>query len=272
VLAAGAEVTIATGTPGRAYHGIGERLREVGRERQLYVRVVATDGSLDNLRRLADPADPIDLALVQSDALYAFTQEHPGFGGRVKILESIGPECVFAVAATDGPIESFEDWQRAEAPKVALPAPDSGVAVTHAVMATLIPQLADDRRVYLDAGAAVAALHGPDQGARVDVVFTVHRAKFRGPELAAVLERPARYRVIPIRDRRLRLELPDGTAVYRLVHLPLVRGSAAGELSVDTLCTKGLLVSAIHKLDAAAAAKLQRVIDYDWMRIYPEPR
>jgi hypothetical protein len=265
-------VTIATGAPDRAYHGIGERLRDVGRANGLRARVVATDGSVDNLRRLADPADPTNVALVQSDALHAFIAERPGFGAQVKVLESVGPECVFAVTAADGDIANLKDWARADAPAVALPAPDSGVAVTHAVMAELIPELADDRPVYLDPASAIAALHGGADGARVDVVFTVHRAKFRGPELSAVLERPDRYRVIPIEDRRLRLELPDGSEVYKLVELPLVRDSAIGSLSVDTLCTKGLLVAVPGKIAADQAAKLEHLIDYDWMRVYPEPR
>lgn len=267
-------VTIATGAPDRAYYGIGERLRDVGRANGLRARVVATDGSVENLRRLADPADPTNVALVQSDALHAFIAERPGFGAQVRILESVGPECVFAVTAADGDIASLKDWARADAPAVALPAPDSGVAVTHSVMAELIPELADDRPVYLDPATALAALHGAPgaDSARVDVVFTVHRAKFRGPELSAVLERPDRYRVIPIHDRRLRLKLPDGSEVYKLVELPLLRDSAIGSLSVDTLCTKGLLVAVPGKIDADQAAKLEHLIDYDWMRIYPEPR
>jgi TRAP-type uncharacterized transport system substrate-binding protein len=264
-------LTIATGSSGRAYYGVGERLREVGRERGLAVQVVATDGSLENLTRLADAADPVNTALTQSDVLYQFMADHPGFGAAVQVLESIGLECVFAIARADGAIDSFRAWQEAESPKVALPAPDSGVAVTHAIMATVIPELAGDQPVYLDADAAIDALSA-EAGGAVDVVFSVHRAKFRGPELQAALEQPDRFRIIPITDKRLKLEFADGTPVYQQVDLPLVRGSAAGNVSVETLGTMGLLVAAPAKLGDAAQAALQQIIDYDWMRVYPQPR
>ena len=60
--------------------------------------------------------------------------------------------------------------------------------------------------------------------------------------------------------------------VCQQVDLPLVRGSAAGNVSVETLCTKGLLVAAPAKLGDAAQAALQQIIDYDWMRVYPQSR
>ncbi len=268
---AGGGVTIATGAPGRPYYAIGERLREVGGEGGLAVTVVATDGSLHNLRRIDDASDPVNLALTQSDALHGYMAEHAGFGTKVRILESIGPECVFAVAAADRGPGREEDWQRARGLKVAVPAPDSGVAVTHGIMASLIPELADDELVYRDVDDAIVALHGPEQD-RVDLVFSVHRAKFRGPEVSAALERPDRYVAIPISDRRLRHKLPDGSAVYHFIDLPLVRDSAAGSRSLRTICTKGLLVAAPAKLDADAEAKLRHIIDYDWMRVYPEHR
>lgn len=271
--AADGGLTVATGTPGRAYHGIGERLREVGRERALPVTVVASDGSVDNLRRLADDADPVNVALTQADALHDFMAGHPGFGTEVKIMESLGPECVFAVTAADSEIQSLSDWQRATGPRVVLPAPDSGVAETHRIMAGLMPELADDKPLYLDASQAIAALHGAGPGpaeGQADLVFTVHRAKFRGPELTAALEQPDQYSLIPIEDKRLSVKLPDGTPVYQSIDLPLVRGSAAGNRSVRTICMKGLLVAAPAKLGPDAEAKLQQIIDYDWMRVYPE--
>jgi hypothetical protein len=262
-------LTIATGSPGRAYHSVGERLRAVGSERGMEVLVITTDGSLENLTRLADPTDPVDVALTQADALHRFMGENPGFGASVKIMESIGPECVFAIAPVDGAIDDFEGWQRAVAPKVALPAPESGVALTHAIMAGVIPELADDEPVYLDAAAAIDALHAEGDGS-ADLAFSVHRAKFRGPELRAALARPDRYRIIPIADKRLKLQFADGSTAYEQITLPLVRGSAAGDISIDTLCTKGLLVSAPAKLGEAAQAALQQIVDYDWMQVYPE--
>ena len=111
---------------------------------------------------------------------------------------------------------------------------------------------------------------GRDDESKVDLVFIVHRAKFRGPELMTALERPDLYAFVPISDKRLSVKLPNGEPVYEFLELPLVRGALAGPKSYRTICTKGMLVTAPNKLSADAEAKLKQILDYQWMLIYPE--
>ena len=266
-----ADITFATGQSGRAYWGVGERLRSVAEPKGLDVSVVETQGSMENLQRLADPADPVNLVLTQADALHAYVQENPGFGNTSKLLESIGLECVFALAAADGPTSTEAGWLAADAPRVALSGPDSGATVTHLVMTDLIPELKDDVPVYMTPAESMSALNRDDES-KLDLVFIVHRAKFRGPELMTALERPDLYAFVPISDKRLSVKLPNGEPVYEFLELPLVRGALAGPKSYRTICTKGMLVTTPNKLSADADAKLKMILDYQWMLIYPEER
>lgn len=265
------DIHFATASEGRAYWGVGQRLKEVAATKGLNVEVLATQGSQENMRRLADPNDPVNLILTQADALHAHLRQDPSFGDNTLIMENIGPECVFVIASTLGKIDSEEAWHAANGAKVALPGPESGVAMTHAVMAHFIPELADDEPVYAAPDEAMSRLEGEgDLG--VDLVFAVHRAKFRGDELKSVLAEPGRYRFIPVTDKRLDVKLPDGRKVYEFLDLPLLRASTNGPQSVETICTRGLLVGSLSKLDPDAKASLQQVLDFQWMEIYPEQR
>ncbi len=64
-------------------------------------------------------------------------------------------------------------------------------------------------------------------------------------------------------------ELPSGESVYEFLDVPLIRGGLNVGKSVPTICTKGLLLGAEKKLSAAARTEIARIIDFQWMRIYP---
>ena len=59
-------LTIGTGPKGSQFETMAGRYRSVLARNGIKLQVVATDGSLDNLKRLSDPKSHIDIALVQS--------------------------------------------------------------------------------------------------------------------------------------------------------------------------------------------------------------
>ena len=92
-------VVIATGAEGGSYFYIGRRLStELVVTYNQTVKVVTSEGSLDNLSRLEDPESAVNVALAQGDALRAFLQKHPAFANRFTVLGDVGRECAFVVA------------------------------------------------------------------------------------------------------------------------------------------------------------------------------
>ncbi|NJD32195.1 MAG: C4-dicarboxylate ABC transporter substrate-binding protein [Gammaproteobacteria bacterium] len=59
-------LTLATGPDGSAYAVFGKRYRDLLARQGVEVRLVATDGSIDNAKRLQDPGSGIDAAFVQA--------------------------------------------------------------------------------------------------------------------------------------------------------------------------------------------------------------
>lgn len=57
--------TIATGGPDGAYHAFGSRYAAALQKQGITLNVISTKGSLDNLSRLQDPAQAVDVAFVQ---------------------------------------------------------------------------------------------------------------------------------------------------------------------------------------------------------------
>jgi hypothetical protein len=136
-------------------------------------------------------------------------------------------------------------------------------------MGQLVPELADDEQIYMDLEQALAALHA-DGDDRIDLVFQVHRPKHMTAQTRAAINQPQRYRMIPLQDRRFEATMANGEKVYEFLEIPLIRGMSGAGLSLPTVCTNGLLVDAPTKIPASVRSKLQGVLDFDWMRIYPE--
>jgi hypothetical protein len=161
-----------------------------------------------------------------------------------------------------------QDLQDPKGHRLAIPGEQSGVAVTFDYMTNLVPGLANTEPVYTDTIEAMKKIRAGDSDA-VDAIMLVHRPKVRIPEIHLALQHPSIYRLVPVEDRHLLDELPNGESVYEFLDVPLIRSGFRSGTSVPTVCTKGMLISSRAKLDGAAGAKLKHVIDFQWMRIYP---
>jgi hypothetical protein len=264
--ATGADIVFSAGRKGGGYMGVAERLKKVAAESGLVVAIRESAGSVQNLKRLANPEDPVNLILTQSDALKRYLEEHPGVANKIEILESIGLECVFIIASADSGIENDQDLQSEEGHRLAIPGAESGVAVTFDYMTKLVPGLANTKPVYMD---TMEAMRGFGKGAKADAVMLVHRPKLQSQALQLALDEPDRFRLIPVEDRHLADELPTGEAVYDFLDVPLIRTGLNVDRSLPTVCTKGKLIASTRKMSPGVKEQLRKVIDFQWMRIYP---
>jgi len=260
-------LVMSVGKEGRGYWGIASRLQSVGKEKGLTVEVVESEGSLENLQRLTDPQSPVALTLTQSDALNQFLSTSPELAPSVEILEYIGLECVFIIADNDSKIHSDEDLMRADGQRIAIRSADSGTAATFAYMNLLEPELKNTSVVYVDPLQAMQNFDNANN-AKVDAVMMVQRPKVRTPEILLALERPGDFRFVELKSPKFSGELPNGEKVYSFLDIPLLRERGNVTLSVNSICTRGLLVASQAKLIEAQRAVLKNIIDFDWMKVY----
>jgi len=266
--AQGPDIVFSAGRKGGGYWDIAERMQAVGAESGLKVEILPSVGSLENLERLADSSNAVNLTLSQADALKQFMTLHPDLSDKFHILESIGLECVFIVSNAKGDVKSDQDLQDPKGHRIAIPGEQSGVAVTFNFMKYLVPGLDNTKPVYTDTLEAMKKMRAGDSDA-VDAIMLVHRPKVRSPEIHLALDKPSIFHLVPVEDRHLLDELPNGETVYEFLDVPLIRGGLRSGKSVPTVCTKGVLLSSRSKLDGAADAKLKRIINFQWMRVYP---
>lgn len=263
-------LVISAGREGMGYWGIATRLQAVALESSLPVDILESVGSTENLERLADPESPVSLALTQSDALRDYLDQHPGFQVDLEIFESIGQECVFVVAHSNSGLNTVDDL-RAPGTKhrLAIQDANSGSAVTFKVLSKLDPDLGNTEVVYTDTQKAMDKM-GTDTLDAVDAVMLVHRPKVHSPELRRALINPENFQLVSFDDPNLSGKLPNGEAVYTSRDIPLIRRDWKTERSVNTLCMKGLLVGSRSKLSLTDKARLVRIIETRWMRVYAD--
>ena len=266
--APGSEVVFSAGRKGGGYWNIADRFQSVSAESGLKVKILESVGSIENLERLADPNSPVNLTLSQADALMRYVGEHPDFSGRFRILESIGLECVFIIADAKGDLKSDQDLQDPKGHRIAIPGKQSGVAVTFDYMRKLVPGLENTEPVYTDTLEAMKKIRAGDSDA-VDAVMLVQRPMLRKTEIHLAVSKPSVFHMVPVEDRHLLDKLPNGEEVYEFLDVPLIPGPSLSGKSVPTVCTKGLLLASGSKLDQETGKKLKRIVDFQWMRIYP---
>ncbi len=265
-----APIVMSSGAEGGGYWGVGTRLAQAATRYKAVVDVRPSSGSIENLQRLNDSDDPTAVGLTQADALAVFLTREPGFAARFEVLESIGKECVFIIAAADSGIDRFTDLRGNI--RMAMRSATSGIAVTFAALQSMQAHLADVQPVYMDPDEAMAELAKPPGEGRVDALMLVHRPKLRSEVLNQALFEQDRFHLVPIEDQTLDAKLPNGRPVYTAMNLPLVREKGwNAKVSLKTVCTEGLLLTAPGKLNPEQSRALQQVVDYDWMRVYVQP-
>jgi TRAP-type uncharacterized transport system substrate-binding protein len=263
----GPDVVFSAGRKDSAYWGLATRLKKIVGEQGLTVDILESVGSLQNLERLEDPKNPVNLTLAQSDAVHERFQTNPSLESSLTVMESIGLECVFLITRADSGI--VNDASLPKGMRIAIPGLESGVSVTYRDLSKLNRSLGGTVPVYMDATTAMKALGTADQGKdRIDGLMFVHRPKERNPEIQLAIDNPERYRFVSFAKMEITAKLPDGQPIYRFVDIPLVRQGMKVVRSLPTVCTDGLLVASSSKINPKQKQLLDRVVNEQWMRIY----
>ena len=87
------DIVITTGGRGGSYFATGEKLAEVLKEYDYSAEAVKSDGSVENIERVA--SGEAALGFTQLDALAWWIGRNEEQAGKVKLLGDLFPECVY---------------------------------------------------------------------------------------------------------------------------------------------------------------------------------
>ncbi len=259
--AADPSITISTGKNGGGYYSIGERLKGVLAEQQLAAQVLPSAGSIENLTRLADPQSPVNIGLSQVDALKYYLKDHPGFADQFISLGEIGKECVFIVTGKDSDVQSDADLQqKGKGWQIAVQAPNSGVAVTWEYMTMLEPAFKNTAAAFVDGAEALLQIKSGGKSSKIQAAMVVQKPLAKSTEIQVVLENPKDFRLVPVKDWDLNDKLPDGSAVYSFEKVVLAEKKWGFDTTVDTICTRGLMLANKNKLSDDQRTRLSKIM------------
>ena len=258
--AADPPIVISTGKSGGGYNTIGERLKSVLAEQDQPAQVLTSAGSLENLNRLDDPKSPVNVGLTQADALKHYLKDHPGFADQFINLGEIGKECVFIVTGKDSDIRDDSDLQQSKGRLIAVQSPHSGVAVTWEYMTVLEPKFKNTAPAFVDGAEALLQIKSSGKASKIQAVMVVQRPMAKSTEMQVVMENPKDFRLAPIKDWDLNDQLPDGSAVYTFENVTVAEKKWGFDTTVDTICTRGLMLANKTKLTVDQRTRLSKVM------------
>ena len=258
--AADPPIVISTGKSGGGYNTIGERLKSVLAEQDQPAQVLISAGSLENLNRLDDPKSPVNVGLTQADALKHYLKDHPGFADQFINLGEIGKECVFIVTGKDSDIRDDSDLQQGKGRLIAVQSPHSGVAVTWEYMTVLEPKFKNTAPAFVDGAEALLQIKSSGKASKIQAVMVVQRPMAKSTEMQVVMENPKDFRLAPIKDWDLNDQLPDGSAVYTFENVTVAEKKWGFDTTVDTICTRGLMLANKTKLTVDQRTRLSKVM------------
>jgi len=254
------EIVIGAGPHRGSYYYIGSRLKtELLVRYQQPSEVTTSQGSLANLAALADPADPVSVSFTQTDALNEYLSAHPEFGDTFFVLGSVGRECAFVVGAAKSGAQNVADLL-GEAGQISVGAAESGTAVTWRGLTRSIPAFAALEVVHEPTMEAILQLKVGADYTKLRAAVWVQRPAQGSPPMEAVLDDPESYRLLGIQPKPgTSPTLPDGRSVYSFERV-VAGGERSTPVSVDTVCTRGLMLAAKAKLDVEQRERLSTVM------------
>jgi TRAP-type uncharacterized transport system substrate-binding protein len=217
-------------------------------------------GSLENLKRLNDPANPVNIGLTQADALKYHLGKQPDMADRLMMLGEIGKECVLIIAAKNSGIDSDDDLQENRGNLIAVQSPNSGVAVTYEYMVQLEPRFKNTAPAFVDAMEALLQIKTGGAQNKIKAAMLVQRPSAKSPPMQVVLENPKVFQFVSVKDWDLNDKLPDGSAVYTFEEVTVEKKNWGFDTQVDTICTRGLLVGSKDKLTPDLRERLAKVM------------
>jgi len=261
-LAQGPDSVMSTGREGGNYYYIGKRLKSAMLlEHDAWIEILTSRGSMENLRRLDDPASPVGVTLTQADALNRYLQHHPEFASEFIVLGDAGKECVFVVARQSGDLKTAASLKAATGGEISVDDNESGASVTFEYMSELEPGFRAITPVSVDVMEALLQLKVGGERTKLKAAMIVQRPKARSAPIKTLLENPDTYRLVPIKEADVgNAQLPDGSVVYTFERVTVGGTSDLPSLEVDTLCTRGLMLASKEKLDKDLRSQLSELM------------
>ena len=260
VQAAEPVIVISTGKSGGGYYTVGDRLKSVLAEQDQTAEVRTSAGSLETLTQLDDPQSPVSVGLTQADALKRYLKDHPAFADKFIALGEIGKECVFIVTGKDSDIHTDSDLQKSQGKLIAVQSANSGVAVTWEYMTILEPGFKNTAPAFVDGAEALLQIKSGGKTSQIQAAMVVQKPMAKSTEMRVVLENPKDFRLVPVKDWDLNDKLPDGSAVYTFENVTVAEKKWGFDTSVDTICTRGLMLANKNKLSADQRTRLSKVM------------
>lgn len=262
-----ADLVISSGHEQGNYYAIARRLRSrLLAEHGLYAEPMTSPGSLENLRRLAEPSDPTGLALTQADALAVFLEEHPDFAGGYAVLADVGEECLLLIAGKDG-AKTAADFRQKGDRTLAVGPPGGGAAVTWQHLGMIDPEYRNTAPSPIGAAEALFAIASGDARSKLAGALLVQQPRRITPALQAVIDDQDAYRLVPLRAGDVSVRtLPHGDKVYAFSTV------SVRQLSVDTVCTRGLLLGSLTKLSEERRGQIAQTLLKNASYIAPQPK
>lgn len=133
---------LCTGSPGKTYHAVGEKLAELLPEMSgnaVTVEVLTTGGSIDNLNKLV--AGECDGAIVQGDAVEFFTTEiSPDAAENIRMVTPLYQELSLLLCSQESGVDEIDDLLDTEGASVAAGAMGSGSLATWLTFRRIKPE------------------------------------------------------------------------------------------------------------------------------------
>jgi len=249
---------VSTGREGGSYYYIGERLKDgMLLNHGTLLEVITSRGSLDNLGRLQDPLSPVGVALTQADALAWHLHQHPEFADEYIVLGDVGRECVFLIAGKDSTLTTVAALKGSTAVQISVDDPSSGAAVTFSYMKKLEPQFGITQVVFTDSMETLLQLKVNAQHAGPKAAMIVQRPNANSAPIKTFFASPETYEFVPITEADVgNSKLPDGSVVYSFQNVVVGGKKRQRSTSVDTMCTRGILLASKAKLSKELRGQL----------------
>jgi hypothetical protein len=242
-------LVISSGSESGYYHSVARGLRAVLRSQyNTALEIRTSEGSLENLTLLDDPASPVAIALTQADALKYYIDDHPEFVSEHVELLDVGKECVFLITGKQSGIQSVADLKAEGGRALAVGRVGSGAAITWEYLNRLEPSLRRTQPVNVEMVEALLELRQRARAPAIAAAMLVQRPRTLSGPVEILLDHRDDYEIVPIREGDIGLPSSEGgRPVYTFEKVTAGFGRDYS-ISFDTICTRGLLVAAKAKL------------------------
>lgn len=244
-------IVIASGTKGGYYHAVARGLRVVlFNEYGIPTDVVSSRGSMANLAELADPDSLVNVALAQADALQSHLAAHPDFAKDYVQVGDAGKECAFIVVGRSAGIDGLESLTAGDGRTIAIGDAGSGAAITWANMSRLQPRLEKVKAVEQGTIEALLALQSGEANSGPTAAMMVQRPMAVATPLEIVLQNAKDFVLVPIARSDLRTSVRGTDSQDYTFEKVIIGFGRDNQSSVDTICTRALILAAKNKLTA----------------------